>query len=96
MEFLHFSVCQVTLILPVSKVHFDLTSLVVAVAQNAVVMETKGITRCLLSEVTKKDGSKELELKTEGINMHELFNHSEVNPQTFTCIEYLYSKNIIS
>lgn len=95
---MHFSVCQVTLVLPVSKVHFDLTSLVVAVAQNAVVMETKGITRCLLSEVTKKDGSKELELKTEGINMHELFNHSEVsdNPQTFTCIEYLYSKNIIS
>ncbi|XP_021439203.1 DNA-directed RNA polymerase I subunit RPA1 [Oncorhynchus mykiss] len=70
--------CEVTLILPVSKVHFDLTSLVVAVAQNAVVMETKGITRCLLSEVTKKDGSKELELKTEGINMHELFNHSEI------------------
>uniref|UniRef100_A0A4W5KQ13 DNA-directed RNA polymerase subunit n=1 Tax=Hucho hucho TaxID=62062 RepID=A0A4W5KQ13_9TELE len=70
--------CEVTLVLPVSKVHFDLTSLVVAVAQNAVVMETKGITRCLLSEVTKKDGSKELELKTEGINMHELFNHSEI------------------
>uniref|UniRef100_A0A6Q2WWD0 DNA-directed RNA polymerase subunit n=1 Tax=Esox lucius TaxID=8010 RepID=A0A6Q2WWD0_ESOLU len=70
--------CEVTLALPVSKVHFDLTSLVVAVAQNAVVMETKGITRCLLSEVTKKDGSKELELKTEGINMHELFNHSDI------------------
>ncbi|KAJ8015168.1 hypothetical protein DPEC_G00023340 [Dallia pectoralis] len=81
--------CEVQLAMPVNKVHFDLTSLVVAVAQNAVVTETKGITRCLLSEVTKKDGSKEMELKTEGINMHELFNHSDILD-----VDRLYSNEI--
>lgn len=70
---------QVTLVLPVSKVHFDLTSLVVAQAQNAVIMETKGITRCLLNEVTTKQGAKELVLNTEGINMHEMFKHGDVS-----------------
>uniref|UniRef100_A0A8B9KTY7 DNA-directed RNA polymerase subunit n=1 Tax=Astyanax mexicanus TaxID=7994 RepID=A0A8B9KTY7_ASTMX len=70
--------CEITLSLPVSKVHFDLTSLVVAQAQNAVIIETKGITRCLLNEVTTKDGAKELFLKTEGINMHEMFKHGHI------------------
>ncbi|KAF7707147.1 DNA-directed RNA polymerase I subunit RPA1 [Silurus meridionalis] len=70
--------CEVTLVLPVSKVHFDLTSLVVAQAQNAVIMETKGITRCLLNEVTTKQGAKELVLNTEGINMQEMFKHGDV------------------
>ncbi|XP_072519819.1 DNA-directed RNA polymerase I subunit RPA1 [Salminus brasiliensis] len=70
--------CEVTLVLPVSKVHFDLTSLVVAQAQNAVIMETKGITRCLLNEVTTKEGAKELVLKTEGINMQEMFRHGHI------------------
>lgn len=65
--------------LPVSKVHFDLTSLVVAQAQNAVVMETKGITRCLLNEVTTKQGAKEQVLITEGINMQEMFKHGDVS-----------------
>ncbi|XP_053486245.1 DNA-directed RNA polymerase I subunit RPA1 [Ictalurus furcatus] len=70
--------CEITLVLPVSKVHFDLTSLVVAQAQNAVVMETKGITRCLLNEVTTKQGAKEQVLITEGINMQEMFKHGDV------------------
>ncbi|XP_062332122.1 DNA-directed RNA polymerase I subunit RPA1 [Osmerus eperlanus] len=70
--------CEVTIVLPVAKVHFDLTSLVVSLAQNAVVVETKGITRCLLSEVTTRQGAKETLLNTEGINMHELFNHSDI------------------
>ncbi|XP_052010608.1 DNA-directed RNA polymerase I subunit RPA1 [Xyrauchen texanus] len=70
--------CELTLVLPITKVHFDLTSVVVKQAQNAVIMETKGITRCLLNEVTKKDGSKELVLNTEGINMQELFRHADI------------------
>ncbi|XP_064200211.1 DNA-directed RNA polymerase I subunit RPA1 [Anguilla rostrata] len=70
--------CEVTLILPVSKVHFDLTSLVGTQAQSAVVHETKGITRCLLSEVTTPQGTKELMLNTEGINLQELFRYSEI------------------
>uniref|UniRef100_A0A8C9ZCF4 DNA-directed RNA polymerase subunit n=1 Tax=Sander lucioperca TaxID=283035 RepID=A0A8C9ZCF4_SANLU len=68
----------VDLALPVSKVHFDLTSVLSTLAQNAVIMETKGLTRCLLSETTKKTGEKETVLNTEGINMHEMFRHSDI------------------
>ncbi|KAF1384376.1 hypothetical protein PFLUV_G00117690 [Perca fluviatilis] len=70
--------CEVDLVLPVSKVHFDLTSVLSTLAQNAVIMETKGLTRCLLSETTKKTGEKETVLNTEGINMHEMFRHSDI------------------
>lgn len=64
--------------LPVSKVHFDLTSVLSTLAQNAIIMETKGLTRCLLSEATTKTGEKETILNTEGINMHEMFKYSDV------------------
>ncbi|KAJ8372372.1 hypothetical protein AAFF_G00290050 [Aldrovandia affinis] len=70
--------CQVTLALPVSKVHFDLTSLVAALAQSAVVHETKGVARALLSETSLPQGTKELLLNTEGINLQELFKYSQV------------------
>lgn len=70
--------CEVTLALPVTKVHFDLTSVLSSLAKSAVVMETKGLTRCLLSEVTTKSGEKETILNTEGINMHELFKYSDI------------------
>ncbi|KAM7388994.1 hypothetical protein PAMP_022994 [Pampus punctatissimus] len=70
--------CEVDLVLPVSKVHFDLTSVLSALAQNAIIMETKGLTRCLLSENTTKTGEKETVLNTEGINMHEMFMHSDI------------------
>ncbi|XP_034545146.1 DNA-directed RNA polymerase I subunit RPA1 [Notolabrus celidotus] len=70
--------CEVDLVLPVSKVHFDLTSVLSTLAQNAVIMETRGLTRCLLSEVTTKTGEKETVLNTEGINMQELFTHSDI------------------
>lgn len=61
-----------------TNVHFDLTSIVSTLAKNAVIMETKGLTRCLLSETTLKTGEKETVLNTEGINMHELFRYSDV------------------
>lgn len=64
--------------MPVSKVHFDLTSVLSTLAQNAVIMETRGLTRCLLSETKTKTGEKETVLNTEGINMHEMFRHSDV------------------
>uniref|UniRef100_A0A8C4FG15 DNA-directed RNA polymerase subunit n=1 Tax=Dicentrarchus labrax TaxID=13489 RepID=A0A8C4FG15_DICLA len=70
--------CEVHLVLPVSKVHFDLTSVLSTLAQNAVIMETRGLTRCLLSETTTKTGEKETVLNTEGINMHEMFKHSDI------------------
>ncbi|CAN9514672.1 unnamed protein product [Ophioblennius macclurei] len=70
--------CEVDLVLPVSKVHFDLTSVLSTLAQNAVIMETKGLTRCLLSETTRKNGEKETLLNTEGINMQEIFKYSDV------------------
>uniref|UniRef100_A0A673NKL2 DNA-directed RNA polymerase n=1 Tax=Sinocyclocheilus rhinocerous TaxID=307959 RepID=A0A673NKL2_9TELE len=70
--------CELTLVLPLTKVHFDLTSVVVKQAQDAVIMETKGITRCLLNEVTIKEGKKQMVLNTEGINMHEMFKHADI------------------
>uniref|UniRef100_A0A8C8DSH0 DNA-directed RNA polymerase subunit n=1 Tax=Oryzias sinensis TaxID=183150 RepID=A0A8C8DSH0_9TELE len=70
--------CEVDLAFPVNKVHFDLTAIVSTVAQNAVVMETRGLTRCLLSESTSKSGAKETVLNTEGINMHEMFKYGEI------------------
>lgn len=69
--------------MPVSKVHFDFTSVLTTLAQNAVIVETRGLTRCLLSETTTKTGTKETVLNTEGINMHEMFNHSDVRTQHF-------------
>lgn len=70
--------CEIELVLPMTKVHFDLTSVLTLTAQNTVVMETKGLTRCLLSETTTKTGEKETLLNTEGINMHEMFKHSHI------------------
>ncbi|KAM4555072.1 DNA-directed RNA polymerase I subunit RPA1 [Odontesthes bonariensis] len=70
--------CEVELACPVNRVHFDLTSVLSTLAQNAVIMETKGLTRCLLSETTANCGEKETVLNTEGINMHEIFKYSDI------------------
>ncbi|KAM4586026.1 LOW QUALITY PROTEIN: DNA-directed RNA polymerase I subunit RPA1 [Fundulus diaphanus] len=70
--------CEVELLLPVNRVHFDLTSVLSALAHNAVIMETRGLTRCLLSETTTKTGEKRTLLNTEGINMHEIFKYSDI------------------
>uniref|UniRef100_A0A8C0KTH8 DNA-directed RNA polymerase subunit n=1 Tax=Canis lupus dingo TaxID=286419 RepID=A0A8C0KTH8_CANLU len=70
--------CQVTVKLPLMKINFDMTSLVMSLAQSAVVYATKGITRCLLNETTNKKNEKELVLNTEGINLPELFKYAEV------------------
>ncbi|XP_008325949.1 DNA-directed RNA polymerase I subunit RPA1 [Cynoglossus semilaevis] len=70
--------CQVELVLPLSKVHFDLTSVLSTLAQNSVIVETRGLTRCLLSETTTKSGEKTTVLNTEGINLQEMFKYSEI------------------
>ncbi|XP_016835900.2 DNA-directed RNA polymerase I subunit RPA1 isoform X2 [Cricetulus griseus] len=70
--------CQVTLKLPLMKIHFDMSSLIVSLAHNAIVYTTKGITRCLLNETTNSKNEKELVLSTEGINLPEMFKYSEV------------------
>ena len=67
-----------TIALPLTNVHFDLTSLLSTLAHSAVIMQTPGITRCLLNEATGRTGQKESLLNTEGINMHELFKYSDV------------------
>ncbi|XP_041048418.1 DNA-directed RNA polymerase I subunit RPA1 [Carcharodon carcharias] len=69
--------CEVKLKLPIMKVHFDLSSLVMSIAQNAVVHETKGITRCLLNETANRRGEKESVLNTEGINLTEMFKYGD-------------------
>ncbi|XP_069488274.1 DNA-directed RNA polymerase I subunit RPA1 [Ambystoma mexicanum] len=81
--------CEVTLKLPLMKVHFDISSVVFLLAQNAVVYETKGITRCLLGETTLKNGERELMLNTEGINLPELFRYADVLD-----LKRLYSNDI--
>uniref|UniRef100_A0A3P9N1Q4 DNA-directed RNA polymerase subunit n=1 Tax=Poecilia reticulata TaxID=8081 RepID=A0A3P9N1Q4_POERE len=62
----------------VALIHFDLTSVLSTLAQNAVIMETRGLTRCLLSETTTKSGGKQTVLNTEGINMHEIFKYNDI------------------
>lgn len=71
---------QVTVKLPLMKINFDMSSLVVSLAHSAVIYATKGITRCLLNEATNSQNEKELILNTEGINLPELFKYAEVRP----------------
>ncbi|KAG7282013.1 hypothetical protein CRUP_020118 [Coryphaenoides rupestris] len=71
-------VTSVAIALPLSNVHFDLTSVLSSLAQSTVIMQTPGIMRCLLSEATGHTGQKESLLNTEGINMHELFKYSNI------------------
>ncbi|XP_062934163.1 DNA-directed RNA polymerase I subunit RPA1 [Cynocephalus volans] len=70
--------CEVTLKLPLIKMNFDMSSLVVSLAHDAVVYATKGITRCLLNETTNSKNEKEFVLNTEGINLPELFKYNEI------------------
>ncbi|XP_003799250.1 DNA-directed RNA polymerase I subunit RPA1 isoform X1 [Otolemur garnettii] len=70
--------CQVTVKLPLMKINFDMSSLVVSLAHGAVVYMTRGITRCLLNETVSNKNEKELVLHTEGINLPELFKYAEV------------------
>ncbi|XP_054850998.1 DNA-directed RNA polymerase I subunit RPA1 [Eublepharis macularius] len=70
--------CEVTLKLPLSKEYFDLASLLTSLANKTVIHETKGITRCLLNETTIKKEEKALMLQTEGINLPELFQYTDI------------------
>ncbi|KAJ3587391.1 hypothetical protein NHX12_010989 [Muraenolepis orangiensis] len=70
--------CKVAIALPLTNVHFDLTSVLSTLAHSAVIMQTQGITRCLLGETTNRMGQKETLFNTEGINMHELFKYSDI------------------
>lgn len=60
------------------KINFDVSSLVMSLANSAVIYATKGITRCLLNETTTTKNEKELVLNTEGINLPEMFKYAEV------------------
>uniref|UniRef100_A0A8C4VBW5 DNA-directed RNA polymerase subunit n=1 Tax=Falco tinnunculus TaxID=100819 RepID=A0A8C4VBW5_FALTI len=68
----------VSLALPLMKVYFDLSSLLVSLTRSTVIHEVKGITRCLLNESTNKQGEKEFVLHTEGINLVEMFRYSDI------------------
>lgn len=81
--------CEVTLKLPLMKINFDMSSLVVSLAHNTVVYATKGIIRCLLNETNNSKNEKELVLNTEGINLPELFKYSEILD-----VHRLYSNDI--
>ncbi|XP_075066371.1 DNA-directed RNA polymerase I subunit RPA1 [Mixophyes fleayi] len=81
--------CEVTIKLPLMKVHFDISSLVVSLAHNIIIHETRGIARCLLNDTTNKKGEKEQILNTEGINLQELFKYSDILD-----LKRLYSNDI--
>nr|XP_003222392.1 PREDICTED: DNA-directed RNA polymerase I subunit RPA1 [Anolis carolinensis] len=70
--------CEISLKLPLIKEYFDLPSLVTSLANNIVIHETKGITRCLLNETSNKNGEVVLTLQTEGINLPELFRYADI------------------
>uniref|UniRef100_A0A803XWU7 DNA-directed RNA polymerase I subunit RPA1 n=1 Tax=Meleagris gallopavo TaxID=9103 RepID=A0A803XWU7_MELGA len=70
--------CEVSLTLPLMKVYFDISSLLLSLTRNTVLHEVKGITRCLLNESTNEKGEKELILHTEGINLAELFRYADI------------------
>ncbi|NXL86536.1 RPA1 polymerase, partial [Alectura lathami] len=70
--------CEVSLTLPLMKVYFDISSLLLSLARSTVIHEVKGITRCLLNESINEQGEKELILNTEGINLAELFRYSDI------------------
>uniref|UniRef100_A0A803YFW7 DNA-directed RNA polymerase I subunit RPA1 n=1 Tax=Meleagris gallopavo TaxID=9103 RepID=A0A803YFW7_MELGA len=69
---------KVSLTLPLMKVYFDISSLLLSLTRNTVLHEVKGITRCLLNESTNEKGEKELILHTEGINLAELFRYADI------------------
>ncbi|NXU55669.1 RPA1 polymerase, partial [Turnix velox] len=70
--------CEVSLALPLTKVYFDISSLLGSLARNTVIHEVKGITRCFLNESNSGQGEKEFILQTEGINLQELFRYSDI------------------
>uniref|UniRef100_A0A8C3Q0Y6 DNA-directed RNA polymerase subunit n=1 Tax=Chrysolophus pictus TaxID=9089 RepID=A0A8C3Q0Y6_CHRPC len=70
--------CEVSLTLPLMKVYFDISSLLLSLTRNTVIHEVKGITRCLLNESTNEKGEKELILHTEGINLAEMFRYADI------------------
>ncbi|KAG8591164.1 hypothetical protein GDO81_000070 [Engystomops pustulosus] len=70
--------CEITLRLPLMRIHFDISSVLQSLAQNIMIHETKGITRCLLNETTNAKGEKEQVLNTEGINLQEMFKYKDI------------------
>ncbi|NXG50865.1 RPA1 polymerase, partial [Psilopogon haemacephalus] len=70
--------CEVSLALPLLKMHLDLSSLLQSLARSAVIHEVKGISRCLLNQSSTPGGGTELLLHTEGINLAELFRYSDI------------------
>ncbi|KAL3868878.1 hypothetical protein ACJMK2_041634 [Sinanodonta woodiana] len=68
--------CEILLSFGIVDSKIDITSIIEADAQQVIVHEVPGITRCLLSEEKGPLGT-ELHLKTEGVNMHELYKYTE-------------------
>ncbi|XP_053397077.1 DNA-directed RNA polymerase I subunit RPA1-like [Mercenaria mercenaria] len=69
--------CEVTISFPLQDSKIDLLALLESDIKKHVVYEVPGISRCILGE---QDGpyGKEMHLKTEGINMLELFRNADI------------------
>lgn len=77
--------CEITLQFNIMDSKIDLPSMIDQDVRSMVLHEVPGITRCFLS--TDKDG--EIHLKTEGINILEIYKYSD-----FLDISRLYSNDI--
>lgn len=62
--------CELTFCLPMTCADIDLTAVLRSVASRSVISEVEGIKRAI---TYKKDDSPNVYLRTDGINMHEMF-----------------------
>ncbi|XP_059155055.1 DNA-directed RNA polymerase I subunit RPA1-like [Physella acuta] len=69
--------CTVTFMYDQSRVQLDIRMLLEKCIKKAVLHQVKGITRAFLNE-EKENGETVLHLKTEGVNMQELFKYPDV------------------
>ncbi|CAG5114593.1 unnamed protein product, partial [Candidula unifasciata] len=69
--------CTVTFYYIQSYLQLDIKLLLEKTIRNAVIHQVKGINRALVSE-EKEDGESVLHLKTEGVNILEMFKYPEI------------------
>ncbi|XP_052811234.1 DNA-directed RNA polymerase I subunit RPA1-like isoform X1 [Mya arenaria] len=80
---------ELTLSFPLVDSKLDLLALVESHVQRVVVHEVVGISRCILGEEKGPHGGMEFHLKTEGINMMEMYKHAD-----FIDVNRLYCNSI--
>ncbi|XP_019629041.1 PREDICTED: DNA-directed RNA polymerase I subunit RPA1-like isoform X3 [Branchiostoma belcheri] len=83
--------CEIKLQLDIVGSKFDMTSLVEREAHKAVVHQTPGITRCFLSDSKLPGEEGVIRLKTEGVNLQELFKYDRVFDLNKLCSNHIHA-----